>query len=162
VTRSRIALIALLASGALLAGAAVSYGASSVKIVKFSAKYAGTATVKRTGDAATISASGKGTGLPIGAGTITGVGTGDTSSQPCASWLGTGVLKGKKGTLKFKVLPGGQACGDESGVASIVAKAQVLSATGVLKKAKGTLKVTGVYDDNAGTFSAKFTGKLKQ
>ena len=161
-TRSRIALIALLASGALLTGAAIAYGATSVKIINFSAKYTGTATVKRSGDTADISASGKGTGLPIGAGTVTGVGTADTSQEPCAPWTGTGLLKGTKGTISFKILPGSQGCGDDAGIVSINAKAQVVKATGTLKKAKGTLKVTGVYDDNAGTFSAKFTGKLKQ
>ena len=43
---------------------------------------------------------------------------------------------------------------------SIVGKAQVTKATGTLAKAKGTLKVTGVYDRGAGTFSAKLSGKL--
>jgi uncharacterized cupredoxin-like copper-binding protein len=157
--RGLAAALAVVAS-AVAVGAAQGASASTAGKVTFKASYAGQATVKRTGDAATISASGKGTGVPIGTGTITGVGTGDTSSQPCATWLGTGVLKGTKGTLNFKVLPGGQACGDESGVASIVAKAQALKGTGVLKGAKGTLKVTGVYDDNAGTFSAKFNGTL--
>jgi len=60
------------------------------------------------------------------------------------------------------MLPGSTGCGDDAGIVSINAKAQVLKATGVLKNAKGTLKVTGVYDDNNGSFSAKFTGKLKQ
>ena len=161
-TRSRMMLIALLVTGALLTGAAIAQGAAGVKIISFTGKYTGTATVKRTGDVADISAKGTGVATAIGAGTIVGVGKGDTSQQPCASWEGTGTLTGKKGTIAFKILPGSQACGDEGGTASIVAKAQVVKATGVLKKATGTLKVTGQYDDNAGTFSAKFSGKLKQ
>jgi hypothetical protein len=77
-------------------------------------------------------------------------------------WIGTGVLKGTKGTVAFKVIPGSVGCGDDGGTVSINAKAQVTKATGKLAKAKGTLKLTGVYDRNAGTFSATFSGKLKQ
>lgn len=161
-TRSRIALTALLVMGALLTGAAIAYGASSVKIVTFTGTYKGTATVKQTGDTADISAKGTGAATPIGAGTVTGIGTAQVSQEGCSPWGGTGVLTGKKGTISFKMLPGSVACGSEERIVSINAKAQVVKATGVLKKAKGTLKVTGVYDDNNGTFSAKFNGKLKR
>lgn len=157
-------LTALLMLGALLVGSAIASGAGSVKIVNFTAKYAGKATVKVTGDVADISATGAGTGTPIGPGKVTGVGTGDTSQQPCVPWTGTGVMTGTKNTkVTFKMLPGSQGCGDEQGnVFSIVGRAQVTKATGKLAKAKGTLKLTGVYDRGAGTFSAKFSGKLKQ
>jgi len=161
-TRFRIAAIALVAMAALLGGSAIASGAGSVKIVTFKAKYTGTATVKQTGDVVDISGTGKGTGTPIGAGTVSGVGKGDASQQPCVPWIGTGVMKGKKGTVTFKVIPGSVGCGDDGGTVSINAKAQVTKATGTLLKAKGTLKLTGVYDRNAGTFSATFSGKLKQ
>lgn len=162
-TRSRITLTALAAIAALVVGATIASAGTSVKIISFSAKYAGTATVKQTGDTVDISAKGNGTGLPIGKGTVTGVGTGDTSQQPCAPWGGTGVLKGTKGTISFKMAPGTQACGDEEGaVFSLTGYALVTRATGKLAKAKGKLKVTGTYDRGAGTFSAKFAGKLKQ
>jgi hypothetical protein len=158
-----MAAIALVALAALLAGAAIASGAGSVKIVTFKAKYTGTATVKQTGDVVDIAGKGTGTGVPIGAGTVTGTGTGDASQQPCVPWIGTGVLKGKNGTLTFKVIPGSVGCGDDGGTVSINAKAKVTKAIGKkLAKAKGTLKLTGVYDRNAGTFSATFSGKLKQ
>lgn len=156
--------IGLVALTALLIGSAIASGAASVKIVNFSAKYSGNATVKVTGDVADISATGTGVGTPIGPGKLTGKGTGDSSQQPCVPWGGTGLLTGTKNTkVYFKMLSGSQGCGDEEGsLFSIVGKAQVTKATGKLLKAKGTLKVTGTYDRGAGTFTAKFSGKLKQ
>lgn len=163
-TRIQTIASALAALSALLIGAAVASGAASVKVVNFSAKYSGTATVKVSGDVADISATGTGTGVPIGPGKLAGSGTGDATQQPCVPWGGTGVLSGTKSTkVFFKMLSGSQGCGDEQGnVFSIVAKAQVTKATGKLAKAKGTLKVTGIYDRGAGTFTAKFSGKLKK
>jgi hypothetical protein len=153
----------LVVLAAMLVGSAVASGAAGVKIINFTAKYAGNATVKQTGDTVDISAKGRGTGLPIGKGTITGIGTGEAKSQACNAWSGKGLLKGTKGTITFKMLPGTQACGDEDATFfSVVGYAQVTKATGKLAKAKGKLKVTGSYDRGAGTFSVKFAGKLKQ
>jgi hypothetical protein len=162
-TRLRLIPIVLGAVAVLLIGSAIASGAASVKTINFTAKYSGNATVKQTGDTVDISAKGTGTGVPIGAGSITGIGSGEAKSQPCNAWGGTGVLKGKKGTISFKMLPGTQACGDEDATFfSVVGYAQVTKATGKLAKAKGKLKVTGSYDRSAGTFSTKFAGKLKQ
>jgi hypothetical protein len=162
-TKHRLISTVFIATAAVLVGAAIASGAAGVKTINFTAKYAGNATVKQTGDTVDISAKGKGAGLPIGKGTITGIGTGEAKSQACNAWSGTGVLKGTKGTIKFKMLPGTQACGDEDATFfSIVGYAQVIKATGTLAKAKGKLKVTGSYDRGAGTFSAKFAGKLKK
>jgi hypothetical protein len=156
--------IAAVALTTVLVGAAIASGAAGVKTITFSAKYSGTATVKVTGDVADIAATGTGVGVPIGKGKLTGAGTGDASQQPCVPWGGSGVMSGTKNTkVFFKMLSGSQGCGDEEGnVFSIVARAQVTKATGKLAKAKGTLKVTGVYDRGAGTFTAKFSGKLKK
>jgi hypothetical protein len=163
-TKMRTAAIALVALVSLILGSAVATGAPGAKIINFSAKYKGTATVKVTGEVVdSIAAKGTGTGIPIGKGTITGLGKGEAKQQPCNNWGGTGVLKGTKGTITFKMLAGTQGCGDEEGnFFSIVGRAVVTKATGKLAKAKGNLKVTGSYDRAAGTFIAKFTGKLKQ
>lgn len=163
-TTIRIAAVALVALVSLLIGSTIANGAAGVKIVNFSAKYNGTATVKVTGEVVdSIAAKGTGTGVPIGKGTITGLGKGEAKQQPCNNWGGTGVLKGTKGTITFKMLAGTQGCGDEEGnFFSIVGRAVVTKATGKLAKAKGNLKVTGSFDRGAGTFTAKFTGKLKQ
>jgi len=151
-----IALLAL-----VVAGGALAAGATSAKVIAFTGKYAGTAVVNRTDDVADISATGTGSGTLIGAGKITGKGTGDTSQQPCVPFGGTGTLTGPGGTIAYKVLTASKGCGDEAGqVFSVVGKASVLKATGKLAKAKGTLKFTGTYDRGAGTFSVKFAGSL--
>lgn len=162
-TKARIIVAACVSLAALVAGVAIASAATSVKIITFSAAYKGTATVKVTGEVADIAAKGAGTGAAIGAGTVTGVGTGEAKQQACNTWGGTGLLKGTKGTIAFKMLPGAQGCGDEDGnLFSITGYAQVTKATGKLAKAKGKLKVTGTFDRGAGTFTAKFTGKLKK
>ena len=150
--------VAVLTALALVAGTAV---AGTSKALPFLATYSGTATTKVANSIATISATGTGTGTVIGKGSVSGLGTGDTSVQPCVPFTGTGLLSGPGGKLSFKVIPGSSACGDEKGeVFSISARATVTKGTGKLLKAKGSLKITGVYDRTAGTFSAKFFGTL--
>jgi len=151
-----VALCALVVAGGALAGAA-----TSTKVIAFTGKYAGTAVTKVTDDVADISATGSGSGTLIGAGKITGKGSGDTSQQPCVPFGGSGTLSGGGGTIAFRVLAAARGCGDEAGqVFSVVGKASVLRATGKLARAKGTLKFTGIYDRGAGTFSVKFSGSL--
>lgn len=146
---------AVLVAGSALAGTAVK------KPVAFSASYSGTAAVQVADNVANISANGAGKAVLIGAGKITGAGTGDSSQQPCVPFNGPGKMTGAKGTVAFTVLAGSQGCGDESGqVFAISGKAKVTKATGALKKAVGTLKFTGTYDRGAGTFSVKFKGTL--
>jgi hypothetical protein len=158
ISRTTTAAAAALIVATVVAGAAL---ASTAKTIAFSAKYAGTAVTKVTDNVVDISANGTGTGSLIGAGKITGKGTGDSSVQPCVPFTGTGSMTGAKGTLAFKVIPGSSGCGDEDGqVFSITARATVLKATGALAKAKGSLKFTGVYNRGAGTFSVKVTGTL--
>ena len=137
--------------------------AAAPKKIVFSAKYSGNATTKVDGNTATIAANGTGTGLTIGAGSITGLGTGDTSQQPCVPFTGTGTMKGTGGTVTFKVLTGSSGCGDEGGhTFTITSHLAVLKATGKLAKAKGTLKLTGVYNHDDGSFSVKVSGTLSR
>jgi len=149
---------AVLAALALVAGTAV---AGTSKKVVFVGNYSGTATTKIANSIATISATGSGVGTVIGKGSISGLGTGDTSQQPCVPFTGTGVLSGPGGKLTFKVTPGSSSCGDESGESfAIVGHAAVLKGTGKLAKAKGTLKLTGTYTHSSGAFTVKFSGTL--
>ena len=69
------------------------------------------------------------------------------------------MLAGAK--LNFKIT-GAQACGDsEEGPFSISGRATVTGGAGAYKKAKGSLKVSGVYNGaTKKTFSVKFAGKL--
>jgi hypothetical protein len=56
---------------------------------------------------------------------------------------------------------GSQGCGDEAGeVFSVTGRIIVTGGAGTYKKAKGNLKITGIYDRSKGTFSVKLTGKL--
>ena len=144
---------------ALVAGSA--FAATGAKKIAFTAAYSGTATTKATDSVADIVANGTGKATLIGAGKITGHGTGDSSAQPCVPFTGPGSMVGPGGKVLFTVLAGSTGCGDEGGhIFSISGKAKVVKATGKLKKAKGTLKFTGVYDRDAGTFTVKFKGTL--
>lgn len=147
---------ALLVLSGVLAGSAL-----AAKPVPVSAKYSGQASTKVNGDVADISATGTGSGT-FGAGKLTGAGTGDATAQPCVPFGGTGTIAGTS-TIVFKVVSGANGCGDEGGhVFSVKGTAAVVKATGKLANAKGTLKFTGVYDRDNGTFSVKFTGTLKK
>jgi hypothetical protein len=146
----------------LVAASALASTTREATTIAFTAKYAGTAVTKVTDSVVAISATGAGKGTIIGAGKLTGTGTGDSSQQPCVPFGGTGKLTGVSATtILFKVVSTSKGCGDEEGQTfSLSGKATVVKATGKLAKAKGTLKFSGVYDRSAGTFSVKFTGSL--
>ncbi len=139
----------------------VSAAAVNSTSLAFTGTYAGKATTQITNSVATISASGTGKGTLIGAGSITGHGTGDTSQQPCIPFGGTGTITGAAGTIAFKVVTGSSGCGDEGGHNfTISAHLLVLKATGKLTHATGTLKLTGTYNHDDGSFSVKAVGAL--
>jgi hypothetical protein len=148
-------LVAAAVTGAALAGT------TAKKPIAFLATFSGTATTQSTDNTVAITANGTGKGTGLGAAKIAGVGTGDSSKQPCVPFTGTGKMTGSTGSLTFKVTPSA-GCGDEQGdTFSVSGHAVVLKGTGkTLAKAKGTLKLSGVYDRSSGAFSVKFTGKL--
>jgi hypothetical protein len=162
----RISILALAVAGfaAVAAGPALAGQRSPIKkpvVVAFIGTYAGQASTKVDGNTATISANGTGKGTLIGAGSITGLGTGDTSQQPCIPFGGTGTITGAAGTIAFKLVPGASGCGDEGGhTFSVTAHLTVVKATGKLATAKGTLKLTGSYSHDDGSFSVKVAGTL--
>jgi hypothetical protein len=152
----RIALVAVMAVALFAASAAL---AAKPKPVTFTGKYAGQASTKVDGNTATISATGAGSGTLIGAGQLTG----NSSQQPCVPFGGLATITGASGSLQIKVPANSQGCGDEGGhVFTLKGTATVVKATGKLAKAKGSLKFTGVYDRDGGTFNVKFTGLLKK
>jgi hypothetical protein len=156
----RVSILALVVALVAAATAGAATGKKPI-LVPFTGTYAGQASTQVNGTTATISATGTGKGTLIGAGSITGQGTGDTSQQPCIPFGGTGTIKGAAGTIAFKLLPGASSCGDEGGHNfAIVAHLTVLKATGKLAKAKGTLKITGAYSHDDGSFTIKVFGKL--
>ena len=158
-TTIRTAAVALVALVSLLLGSAIANGAAGVKIVNFSAKYNGTATVKVTGEVVDSIAA-KGTGTAFDRGTITGLGKGEAKQQPCNNWGGTGVLKGTKGTITFKTPAPG--CGDEEGNFFSTSPGRRHEGHRQARQGKREPEGDGEPDRAAGTFTAKFTGKLKQ
>jgi len=137
--------------------------AAPTKSIPITGAYAGTASTKVDGNTVNIAANGAGKLAQIGAGTIQGAGTGDSSQQPCVPFAGIGTIKGATGVITYKVLPNANGCGDEGGhVFSVKGNMQVLKATGKLAKAKGVLRFTGTYSRDDGTFSVKLTGTLKK
>lgn len=162
--KKAIALVTLVVAALAVASLAATAGAATPKKTVFKASYSGAAVVTVTDNVADIKTTGTGNGNVIGAGKITGAGTGDASVQPCVPFTGTGMIVGTAGTkLGFKVVAGSSGCGDEAGeVFAVNARATVTSATGKFAKAKGSLKITGTYDKNAGTFSVKINGTLTQ
>jgi hypothetical protein len=153
----------LVAALAALTLAAVASASVTTTSIPFLGKYAGQATTKVDGNTVTIAATGKGSGTLIGKGSITGNGTGDSSQQPCVPFGGTGKITGAAGSIIFKANPGASGCGDEGGhTFTVKGYLLVVKATGKLLKAKGTLKFTGIYSRDDGTFSVKVTGTLKK
>lgn len=137
--------------------------AAPTKSIPVTGTYAGQASTKVDGNSVTIAANGTGKLALIGAGKIQGAGTGDSSQQPCVPFAGTGKIVGAKGVITYKVPTGASGCGDEGGhVFSVKGVLQVVKATGALANAKGSLRFTGVYDRDGGTFNVKLTGTLKK
>ena len=154
----------LAAAGGALAAVTASSALAAAPIL-VSGKYAGQASTQVNGNTVTIAATGAGKSTILGAGKITGSGTGDSSQQPCVPFGGTGKITGTAGTtITYKVIStNGQGCGDEGGhLFSVKATLIVVKATGRLAKAKGTLRLTGVYSRDDGSFSVKLTGTLRK
>lgn len=158
----RTSIIVALAAfaAALLATSAL---AAPTKI-PISGTLAGTASTKVDGNTATIAANGSGKLASLGAGKIVGTGTApDTTQQPCTPFGGTGKITAGGSIISFTVPQSSSGCGDEGGhTFSIKGVFQVTKVTGKLAKAKGSIRFSGVYDRDGGTFSVKLTGTLKK
>ena len=162
--KSRIAIVTtLLTIAAVCAGSALAAPAKSTKIIAFNASYAGAANVTVADGVSTISASGPGKGTPIGVSKLVGNGSGTADeSATCQQFGGTGTITGTKGAkITFKLATGTQACADSAGdLFSVSGRATVTGGAGAYKKAKGSLKVVGVYKKSEKNFAVKFIGKL--
>ena len=156
---------------AVAAGSAFAGTAKSTKIVTFNGTYAGAANVTVSDTVATLAAAGPGKASrpasPPSPSSASASSRGPARAAPTSPPVArrstaraslTGVAGAK---LNFKIT-GAQACGDsETGPWSISGRATVTGGAGVYKKAKGSLKVTGVYNgSDKKTFSVKFVGKL--
>lgn len=141
--------------------AAAAKAKSGSASLAFAGKYAGQASTKVTGTNAAIVANGTGTGNLVGAGKVSGTGSADTSQQPCSPFTGTGTITGAKGTISFSVPTGSSGCGDDGGhIFTLKGTFTVTGTTGAVAGAKGSLRFTGVYSRDAGTFSINVSGNL--
>lgn len=152
-----------IAAMAAIAGTALAGVTSQAKVIPFVASFKGLATVKVTDNVADIAANGAGTATLMKATKITGKGKGDTSVTPCVPFTGPGSMTNATGTkINFVVTPGSTGCGDqdESVPVSVTGHAKIVSGTKAYRKAKGTLKFSGVYNRQSGAFTIKFKGKV--
>jgi len=158
------AAVGIVGAAALLAGSAVASTSASAKVVAFKGAYAGRAIVRTTGnDSANLSATGKGTGTLIGASALVGTGVG-LNSEPCPIFAGKGTLTATKGGAKiyFTVAQGATSCpgATEDDPNALKGTAKVIGGTGVFKKARGTLKLTGTYSRATGKYAMTLAGPL--
>lgn len=147
--------------GALVAVAAA-VGSAGAATATLTANFAGRVVVIASADSGELTVSGKGAGTVVGKGLKIAAKGAAYDGNPCATFFGTGTITAADGaTIKFKGLNGSKVCksGDDARNA-INAKVTVTGGTKRFAKAKGTLTVTGNYNRTAGTYAAKFTGKL--
>jgi hypothetical protein len=157
--RAPASLIGGLAVAAVLVGTAL--GGTSTA---FTASYKGTVTEKVSGQMVTAVPRGKGTGTPIGKGTLTGTVTATTANPPCSPLNGPGVLAGTAGKLKVILLSTSRGCAaseEDRDSISFSGSAKVTGGTGKFRAKKGTLRFTGHYDRANGTFNVKLRGTLR-
>lgn len=148
-------------AAAFVATTASAAFAGTAKKFPIAGAYSGTASTKVDGSTATILAAGAGKASTLGSGKITGNGTADTTQQPCTPFGGTGTLTGAGSVITFRVPTTANGCGDEGGhLFAIKGVFQVVKVTGKLAKAKGSLRFSGTYSHDDGTFSIKLTGSL--
>jgi hypothetical protein len=125
-----------------LAVAAAVVGTAAGASHAFRASYTGTVTEKVDGQAVTATPRGKGTGTPIGPGT----------------------LAGTAGKLKVKLLATSRGCAaseEDRDNISFSGSAKVTGGTGKFRAARGTLRFTGHYNRANGSFNVKLSGTLK-
>ena len=162
--RIAAAVVGIVGVSALLTGTGLAGTSTSAKLVAFKGSYAGRAIVRTTGsDSANLAATGKGTGTLIGASTLVGTGVG-LNSEPCPVFSGKGTLTAAKGGAKiyFTVAPGATSCAGatESDPSALKGTAKVTGGTGVFKKARGMLKLTGTYSRATGKYAMTLAGPL--
>jgi hypothetical protein len=147
---------------------------AKIRKVAFKGSYSGSLTFLLTSVASTstsasvTSVTGKGTSTDIGSTTFTGTGNVPaTAASAGFHFTGNGKLAGAGGTLTLRILSknsSGAAPENAAGTVSLTGTATVVSGTGKLKGATGSLKFSGSFaisnDGVSGTQSPTFTSKL--
>jgi hypothetical protein len=146
----------------------------AVKRVAFKGSYSGSLTFLLTSVASTstsadvTSVTGRGSSTDLGATTFSGTGNVPaTAASDGFHFTGSGRLAGAGGTLTLRILSknsSGAAPENAAGDVTLTGTATVVSGTGKLKGATGSLKFSGAFavtnDGVSGTQSPAFTSKL--
>ena len=134
----------------------------AARVHSFWATYSGTGSGHASGKTASGSASLRGTGRPIGKGTLSGSASGTFTSSTCVVFDGRARLTGRRGFLRLAVHRA-QACASGSGGnhVSFSGTARVVGATGAFARARGTLSFHGTYARATGAVTVSFRGRLK-
>jgi hypothetical protein len=140
----------------------VAGSAEAARTHAFSARYAGTGSGHVGNGKASGSAAIRGSGRPIGAGTLTGSATGTFTTQTCVVFSGRARLTGRRGSLRL-VVHGARACASEPGarLVSFSGTAKVVGSTGVVGRASGMLSFHGTYETATRAVTVSFSGRLK-
>jgi hypothetical protein len=120
-------------------------------------------TEKVDGQAVTALVIGAGTGTVVGKSKLGGTVNATTENPPCSPLKGLGAIVGPLGRLKITVVSTSRGCAaseEDQNDISVSGTAKVTGGTLKFRKARGTLRFTGRYDRQAGTFSVKLTGTL--
>jgi hypothetical protein len=163
-------------NGALKASTHSALTSNVVKIrkVAFKGSYNGSLTFLLTSVASTstsasvTSVTGKGTSTDLGSTSFSGTGNVPaTAASAGFHFTGAGKLAGPGGTLNLRILSknsSGAAPENAAGTVTLAGTATVISGTGKLKGATGTLKFSGSFaianDGVSGSQSPAFTSKL--
>jgi hypothetical protein len=145
-----------------------------IKKVAFKGSYSGSLTFLLTSVASTstsasvTSVTGKGTSTDLGSTSFSGIGNVPaTAASAGFHFTGAGKLAGPGGTLNLKILSqnsSGAAPENAAGIVTLSGTATVVSGTGKLKGATGSLKFSGSFavsnDGVSGSQSPAFTSKL--
>ena len=128
----------------------------------FSARYAGTGSGHVENGKASGSATIRGTGRPIGSGTLTGSATGTFTTASCVVFNGRARLAGPHGSLRL-VVRGARGCATEPGakLVSFSGIARVARSTGIFGRASGTLSFHGTYVQATHAVTVSFKGRIK-
>jgi hypothetical protein len=128
----------------------------------FSARYAGTGSGHVSNGKASGSATIRGTGRPIGAGTLKGSATGTFTSSTCVVFSGRAVLTGRRGSLRI-VVHRASACASGPGgkLVAFSGTARVVGSTGVFARASGTLSFHGTYARGTRSVTVSFRGRIR-
>jgi hypothetical protein len=150
--------LALAVAGAA-AGAVVPVAVSAT-VHPFSATYSGFGHGEVHGTKASGSGVLNGRGKLVGPSTLSGSVGGAFVSRTCVQFDGTGVLKGKAGSLRLSAHAATACASGSPNTVVFSGHAGVVGGTGAFKSAHGTLRFAGTYLRQSESVTISFTGEI--